>query len=91
MSRVEEYYLNKRNESRELMVHRIKQREKYGIELSPREKMILIKMETYQLGVSFYKKYQLGDPQELSNLYDEMIKLIDEEIAEYGKRKQDSD
>lgn len=54
-------------------------------ELTSTEKLILIKEEMLKLKIQFFNKYQLGDPQEIENLYQETCTLIDKAITEYSK------
>lgn len=49
--------------------------------LTDLDKKILVNEERLGLKISFYKVYQLGDPQEIEDLYKETCNLIDEAIC----------
>lgn len=53
-----------------------------GHYLTDLDKKILVHEERLGLKISFYKVYQLGDPQEIEDLYKETCDLIDEAICE---------
>lgn len=53
--------------------------------LTSLEQLILVKEETLKLKKQFFDKYQLGDPQEIEDLYQETCMLIDMAIEDYNK------
>lgn len=62
-------------------------------ELSELDNKVLVNEERLRLKKQFFEIYQLGDPQELNDLYNETCSLIDMAIEEYNnnvKTKKES-
>lgn len=74
------------NGSRNEFVAYLKHCVKWGftLELTEVEKQILINEERIRLKKQFFDKYQLGDPQEIDDLYQETCCLIDMAMEEYN-------
>lgn len=76
------------NDVRNSYIFKIKFNKKYGWEdqLTKLDEEILVNEERLALKISFYKVYQLGDPQEIKDLYKETCDLIDKAIEEEERR-----
>lgn len=73
------------NGSRNAYVETLKIIREYGsrpTELTELEHKILLNEERLRLKLQFFKIYQLGDPQEIEDLYQETCDLIDRGIEE---------
>lgn len=72
------------NGSRNAFVDYLKHCAKWGFGLNEIEKKILVNEERIRLKKQFFDKYQLGDPQEIDDLYQETCMLIDMAMEEHN-------